>query len=111
MVSFKLFALPALLLLPGCAVASAAVDLATAPVRVVKTGSTVVDVMTTSQSEKDQKRGREIRRREERLGELQREYRKQAAKCERGNDEACRKADQAYTAIRAQMPGVPYEGR
>lgn len=105
----KLILLPALLALPGCGVAGAAVDLATAPVRVVKTGSTVVDVMTTSDSERDQKRGREIRRREERLGELDREYHKQTSKCERGNDEACRRAEQAYAEMRALTPSVPYE--
>lgn len=98
------------LLLPGCAMAGAAVDLATAPVRVVKTGSTVVDAVTTSQSEKDQKRGQEIRRREERLGELDRNYRKQSEKCRRGNDDACRKADQLYAEMRRMMPGIPYEG-
>ncbi len=107
----SLLLLPALLVLPGCAVAGAAVDLASAPVRVVKTGSTVVDKMTTSQAEKDQKRGREIRRREERLGELERDYRKQSDKCRRGNDDACRKADQSRAAMDALMPGIPYEGR
>lgn len=104
-----LFLIPALLLLPGCAVAGAAVNLATAPVRVVKTGSTVVDAVTTSQSEKDQKRGQEIRRREEKLGELDRDYRKQSQKCRGGDDDACRKAEQLYTDIRRMMPGVPYE--
>jgi hypothetical protein len=109
----KLLTVSALLVLPGCGVAGAAVDLASAPVRgttrALEAGSTVIDVMTTSQSEKDQKRGREIRRREERLGELDREYRKQSAKCERGNDEACRKASHAYAEMRALMPSVPYE--
>lgn len=107
----KLILFPAVLLLPGCGMAGAAMDLATAPVRVVKTGSTVVDAVTTSDSERDQKRGREIRQREERLGELDREYRKQSARCERGNDEACRKADRAYAEMRALMPTVPYDPR
>ena len=44
-----------------------AVDVATIPVKVVSSG---VDAATTSQSEADQKRGREIRKREERLGRL-----------------------------------------
>lgn len=105
----KLIILPALLVLPGCGVAGAALDVASAPVRVVKTGSTVVDAVTTSDSERDQKRGREIRRREERLGELDREYRKQSAKCARGNEDACRKADRADAEMRALMPSVPYE--
>ncbi|MEA3262593.1 MAG: hypothetical protein U9R07_03810 [Pseudomonadota bacterium] len=113
MTQTKLILLPALLVLPGCGVAGAAFDVASAPVRgtsrALEAGSTVVDVMTTSDSERDQKRGREIRRREERLGELDREYRKHSSKCERGNDEACRKADQAYAEMRALMPSVPYE--
>ncbi|MEY4473966.1 MAG: hypothetical protein RL671_2270 [Pseudomonadota bacterium] len=103
--------LPALLALPGCGVAGAAVDLASAPVRVVKTGSTVVDKMTTSQAEKDQKRGREIRRREEQIGELERDYRKQSGKCQSGDEDACRKADRIHAEMRALMPSVPYEAR
>jgi hypothetical protein len=111
--SKKLILIPAMLALSGCGVAGAAIDLASAPVRgtsrALEAGSTVVDVMTTSDSERDQQRGREIRRREEHLGELDREYRKQSAKCERGSNEACRKADQAYAEMRALMPSVPYE--
>ena len=44
--------------------------------------SSAVDVATTSQSEADQKRGREIRQREERLGKLQRDYDKQIDRCQ-----------------------------
>jgi hypothetical protein len=101
----KLLALPALLLLPGCT----ALDVVSAPVKVLKTGGKVVDVMTTSQSERDEKRGREIRRREERVGELQREYQKQSRKCEGGKESACRKAAQARAELRSLMPQVPYE--
>lgn len=105
--------LPACLSLAGCGVAGAAVDLASAPVRgtsrALEAGGTVVDVMTTSDSEKDQKRGREIRKREERLGELDREYRKQVSKCERGDRDACQRANAAYAEMRALMPSVPYE--
>ena len=52
-------ALPALL--SGC-IAQTAVDIVTLPVKVA---SKTVDVLTTSQSEADEKRGREIRKREE----------------------------------------------
>jgi hypothetical protein len=52
--------------LPGC-LARTAVSAVTLPVKVA---SSAVDVATTSQAEADQKRGREIRRREERLGKL-----------------------------------------
>lgn len=76
--------LPALLLAPflsGCVVgkvASAAVDVATLPVKAVGAG---VDAVTTSQSEADQKRGREIREAEERMG---RERRKLEERCRGG---------------------------
>jgi len=51
--------------LSGCVVsslASTAVDIATLPVKVVSAG---VDAATTSQSEADEKRGRELRKAEE----------------------------------------------
>jgi hypothetical protein len=55
-------------MLGGCVVgtvASTAVDVVTLPVKVVSAG---VDAVTTSQSEADQKRGREIRKQEEERG-------------------------------------------
>ncbi len=54
----------AVLALPGC-IARTAVDLVTLPVKVA---SETVDVLTTSQSEADEKRGRAIRKHEECLG-------------------------------------------
>lgn len=102
-------------LLSGCGAAGAVVDLAALPVRgtskAVEAGSTLVDVATVSQSERDQKRGQDIRRREERLGELEREYHKQSRRCADGRDDACRKRDAAYTEMRRLMPSVPYEPR
>jgi uncharacterized lipoprotein YajG len=65
----------ATLLLSGCLVRTAA-NVVTLPVKAVGAG---VDAVTTSQSEADQRRGREIRRQEERLGRLQR-------RCERNPD-------------------------
>lgn len=50
--------------LSGC-IAKTALDIATLPVRAA---SKTVDVLTTSQSEADQKRGRAIREREECIG-------------------------------------------
>jgi hypothetical protein len=76
--------LPLLLLAPtlsGCVVskvANAAVDVATLPVKAVSAG---VDAATTSQSEADEKRGRQIREEEERLG---RERRKLEERCRKG---------------------------
>jgi hypothetical protein len=59
-------------------IASTAVDVVTLPVKAVSAG---VDAATTSQSEADQKRGREIRKAEEKAGREARE-----------RDKACRKA-------------------
>jgi hypothetical protein len=53
------------LALPGC-IARTAVDIVTLPVKAV--GKTA-DVLTTSQSEADEKRGRALRKREECLGQ------------------------------------------
>ena len=75
--------------LTGGCLAKTAFDVATAPVRVVSQGA---DWATTSQDEADRNRGREMRRREARLGDLQRDYEKQAERCDRGRDEACREA-------------------
>jgi len=84
-----ILACAALPLLGGC-LAKTVVDVATAPVKVVSKG---VDMATTSQSEADEKRGRELREREERLGKLEREYRKLNEQCHDGSDRACDKRD------------------
>ena len=66
-------------LLAGCTtIASTAVDVVTLPVKAVSAG---VDAATTSQSEADQKRGRELREAEERAGKEARE-----------REKACRRA-------------------
>jgi hypothetical protein len=78
----------AALMLQGC-LAKAAVNVVTLPVRAVSAG---VDAATTSQSEADEKRGREIRKREERIGKLEREYNKQLERCRNGDAEACSEA-------------------
>lgn len=63
------FLLPlAALLLPAC-IARTAVDIVTLPVKAASAG---VDAVTTSQSEADEKRGREIRKQEERIGKARR---------------------------------------
>ncbi len=59
----------ALLALNGC-IAKTLVDVATAPVRVA---GKAVDLATTSQSEADERRGRELRESEERYGKLDRD--------------------------------------
>ena len=68
----------AAVLLSGCSVARTAVDVATIPVKVVSSG---VDAATTSQSEADEKRGREIRKAEEQRG---RQLREAEQRCRKG---------------------------
>jgi hypothetical protein len=66
--------------LSGCVVgtvAETAVDVATLPVKVVSAG---VDAATTSQSEADEKRGRELRKAEEARGRAQRELEERCRK-------------------------------
>ena len=68
-------------LLSGCVVgqiAETAVDVATIPVKVASAG---VDAATTSQSEADEKRGRELRKADEERG---RQARAMAKRCDDG---------------------------
>jgi hypothetical protein len=74
-----LLLLAASLGLSGCyTVAKTAVDVVTLPVKAVSAG---VDAATTSQSEADEKRGRELRKAEEEAGKRHRQW-----------AEACRRA-------------------
>lgn len=95
----------AALTLSGC-VARTLVNVATAPVRAA---GQAADWATTSQDEADRERGREIRRREERLGELSEDYQELQEDCLDGDNEACREA----VAMRAEMDelraGIPVE--
>jgi len=93
--------------LSGC-LARTAVGVVTAPVRVAAKG---VDWATTSQSEADEKRGREMRRREEKLGKVQRSYDKHLRQCNDGNDTACDAARVDQQQIQELLPTVPYERR
>ena len=95
------------LALGGC-LAKTAVDVVTLPVKVT---SKAVDLATTSQAEADQKRGRQIRKREEQLGRLQRDHEKLSRKCQGGDPKSC-DDDRAVSAQIAQlMPSVPVERR
>ena len=91
--------------LQGC-LAKTAVSAVTLPVKVA---SSAVDVATTSQAEADQKRGREIRQREERLGRLQRDYNKQIDRCGEGDRNACDRARESYAEMQVLMPSLPVE--
>lgn len=95
----------AALALQGC-LAKAAVSAVTLPVKVASRG---VDLATESQSEADEKRGREIRKREERLGQLEREFDRQMDRCSDGDDAACERAQAIRAEMKAAMPGVPVE--
>jgi hypothetical protein len=99
-----LIALAAIPLLSGCLKTAASV--VTAPVRVVSKG---VDWTTTSQSESDRNRGRALRQREERLGELDRDYRRHNRQCEQGDRDACSRARAEYAEIQQVSPTVPTE--
>jgi len=95
----------AALALQGC-LARAAVGVVTAPVKVVSKGA---DLATTSQSEADEKRGREIRKREEKLGQLGRQYDRAKRACDNGDAAACRNAAAIRAEMEELMPGVPVE--
>jgi hypothetical protein len=97
--------LPATVILQGC-LAKAVVDVATAPVKIASKG---VDLATTSQSEADEKRGREIRKREERLGKLQRQYDRQIEDCQKGSQRSCDDARTTYAEMQQIMPTIPAE--
>jgi hypothetical protein len=76
-----LFLIPISACLSGCvvgAVANTAVDVVTLPVKAVSAG---VDAATTSQSEADEKRGRELRKAEEERG---RQWRLAYERCRKG---------------------------
>lgn len=95
-------ALPLLALAPltsGC-VAKAVVDVVTLPVKAVSKG---VDLATTSQSESDEKRGKALRQRDERIGKLERAQSKAARQCDGGDDEACGEAERLGDAIDEEM--------
>lgn len=91
---------------PGCALGTAA-KVVTAPVRVA---GKAVDLATTSQSEADEKRGRDLRKREEELGKLEREYQKQLEQCGEGDARKCENAKVTYREmqeIKRTLPAPP----
>ena len=96
---------PAAFMLHGC-IARTAVDVATLPVRAASKG---VDLATTSQSEADRNRGRELRQREERLGRLRREYEREIDRCQDGDRRACDEARVTYAEIQQLLPTIPAE--
>ena len=69
-------------LFSGCLVRAAA-DVVTAPIKVA---TKTVDLATTSQSEADEKRGRALRERDERIGKLSRKRDRLARACQDSGD-------------------------
>lgn len=92
------------LTLTGCV--GTVVDVVTLPVRAA---GKAVDLATTSQSESDENRGRELRKREEQLGKLERAYAKQRGRCDDGSEKACEEARATYAEIQELLPTVPVE--
>lgn len=92
--------------LGGCGVGTI-VDVVTAPVRVA---GKAADLATTSQSEADEKRGRDLRHLEARYARLEREARNEGQRCADGQSAACFKRDAILTEmdlIRDQLPVRP----
>jgi hypothetical protein len=96
MTKLAYLALP--LLLSGC-VTSIVKDVVMLPVKVV---SKTADVLTTSQSESDEKRGRDIRKREEQVGKLARKRDKARDDCADGDDKACAQYEALEGEIEAE---------
>lgn len=95
----------ATLALSGC-LAKAAVGVVTLPVRAVGAG---VDAVTTTQREADEDRGRAIRKREEQLGKLDREYRRETKRCENGDERACERAAAVFEDMAELRPTIPVD--
>jgi hypothetical protein len=99
------------LALGGCMVdtiAKTAVGIVTLPVKVASAG---VDAVTTSQTEADQKRGREIRQREERVGKLQRERDRYEKDCLKGDRGACDRVSAINAEMQLLLPQLPADPR
>lgn len=97
------FTMAGLALLAGC-VASSAVKVVTAPVRVV---GKAADLATTSRSERDENRGRSLRERQERLRELQRDDRKLFRRCADGKRKACRQREANQAEMQRLRRSIP----
>lgn len=100
-----ILAIATLPLMSGGCVASVVADVVTAPIKVVGKGA---DLLTTSQSEADENRGRALRHRDEKLGKLARDRDDYGKKCaKKGKDEDCRRAAEADAEIR-ELLAQPY---
>ncbi|WP_260926109.1 hypothetical protein [Novosphingobium sp. 9] len=89
--------------LSGC-IAKTAVNVVTLP---VKAGSKAVDWTTTSQSESDRNRGRKMRKQEEQIGKLQKQYDRHMKQCNQGDERACQTARDDYAQIQGLRTQYP----
>lgn len=89
--------------LGGCG-ASSIVGVVTAP---VKAAGKAVDMATTSQSEADEKRGRKLRKLEERYGRLERDWRKEDRRCNDGRTESCERREAIAAEMAEIAPRIP----
>ncbi len=99
-------AIAPMILLQGCAaslVTGVVTDVVGAPVKIV---SKTADILTTSQSESDEKRGREMRKHEEKLGKLSRQLKKAEKRCADGDRDACKKARNIRDEIEDERRGL-----
>ncbi len=94
-------AIAPMILLQGC-VASMVSNVVKAPVKIV---SKTTDILTTSQSESDEKRGRDMRKREENVGKLSRQLKKVQERCGDGDRDACKKARDIRDQIEDERSG------
>jgi hypothetical protein len=93
----RVFALCLMAVMTSGCIARLAADVVTAPVKVV---SKTADVLTTSQSEADEKRGRAVRKEEERTGKLARERDKAQRACGKNPEsDACARVDELNDEI------------
>ncbi len=83
-----------LTLLSGCV--STVASIVTAPIKIA---GKAADMATTSQSEADEKRGRQMRKQEEEIGKLERSYSRNAQKCREGDVDACDRAEREYEEL------------
>ena len=81
-------------LLSGCV--STVASIITAPIKIA---GKAADMATTSQSEADEKRGRQMRKQEENIGKLERSYSRNAQKCREGDVDACDRAEAEYEQL------------
>jgi hypothetical protein len=98
-------AIAPMILLQGCvasAVTGVVTDVVGAPVKIV---SKTADVLTTSQSEADEKRGREMRKNEEKIGKLSRQLKKAQKRCADGDRDGCKKAKNIRDEIEDERRG------